>query len=123
MECNFHLKNGIYFRREGERFWIAKALDFNDPGKTVVELTVDDLASVVASLSPNHEEHGSFDYARDFIETGAMYCGGCGCRMLPLDGQNVGHLSIVNRVLCAACYRDKFKALFDYALCERGAKL
>ena len=66
MDLNFHIHGGIYARREGDCVRFVRAVDFDDPGKTIVDMSLDELASVIASMTPNHEANGSFAYARDF---------------------------------------------------------
>lgn len=112
---NFHLKDGVYFRRVENDLHIVKARDFDDPGEILVTIDLGSFSSIVASLSPHREGNGSYHYIYEFLTKGTMFCGGCGCRLLPGD-YIVGVLSIVNLIACKTCYEQKFKPLFDWGM-------
>jgi hypothetical protein len=112
---NFHLNNGIYFRRNGDAISIVRAKDFDDPGELIVETDINGFASIVASASPHAERNGTFYYVFEFLKNGVVFCGGCGCK-LTAESSIGGWLSVVNLVACRACYEGKFKPLFDWGL-------
>lgn len=94
-DYNFHLHNGMYFRRFGEKCCFVRAVSFDDPGQVLVAFDFNGFASIIAGCSPNCEQFGSHAYILDFLKNGTMFCGGCGCALKP--GESVGTLSIINR--------------------------
>lgn len=111
---NFHLDSDLYLRRfeaDPEALHIMRAKNDDDEGQSIARFSLSVFASLVCSLCPAGEADCRFDYVSDFLRTGEIHCGGCGCRMK--QGESVGRLNIVNAHACQTCYEQKFKPLFD----------
>jgi hypothetical protein len=116
-DLNFHLNNGIFFRREGDQVKIVKAKDHDDPGEVLAETDLNGLASIVSSASPWRETGGSFQYIFEFLKNGVMFCGGCGIEITPEDTKGAGGmLAVINKIACKNCFEGKFKPLFDWGM-------
>lgn len=111
---NFRLTDTLFLRKIDNHLCLVEVSDSNE--NILARLDESTFASVISSYSPFKEQHGSYDYALDFIQ-GIMYCGGCGKRLLASDvSKIVGKLSVINITACEDCYTNKFGPLFNWAL-------